>query len=82
MFLSSKDNLLSKNSKRPLSFYHFSLKLYAISQFVLHRQIGEYVSKPHHQKVKHNSVHCIQEAPMNTGTPIFKINKNVHWVVG
>ena len=74
--------ILSKSSNRPLSFYQFSSKPYAIPQICLHSQVGEYVSTLDHQKVYHNSINCIQEAPMNTCTPIFKINKNLHWVVG
>ena len=72
--------ILSRSSNQPLSFYQFSPKPQAIPQ--LHSQIGEYVSTPDHQKVYHNSVNCIQEASMNTGTSIFKINKNLHRVLG
>ena len=30
-----------------------------------------------------NSIHCIQQVPINIiGTPFFKVNKNMHWMVG
>ena len=32
----------------------------------------------YHLKVLRYSVHCIQEAKMNTDTHIFKINMNLH----
>ena len=56
--------------------------LLAISWFSFKPLKDECIGKPYQQKVKHDLVHFIQEAQMNTGNPIFKINKNLHWVVG
>ena len=72
--------ILAKSSNRPLPFYRFYSKPKTILQFYLHPKIGRCVSQLRHQKVCQNSQHCIQDALMNTGTPIFKIHKFQHFV--
>ena len=72
--------ILAKSSKRPLTFYRFSSKPKIILQFYLHPQIDRCVSQLRHWQFWQNSKHCIQDAPMNTGTPIFKIHKFQHFV--
>ena len=76
--LNMEIHILSKSANQPFGFYHFPSMLLSISQFSLQPQIVKYVSKPYHLKVKHYFLLCIQEAKMNAGTPIFKINKNLH----
>ena len=72
--------ILAKSSNRPLTFRRFSSKLKSILLFYLHPQIGRYVNQLKHQKVWQNSEHYIQDALMNTSTPIFKIHKSHQFV--
>ena len=72
--------ILAKSSYRPLTFCRFSSTPKSILQFYLHPHIGRCVSQLKHQKVWQNSEHYIQDAPMNTGTPIFKIHKIQHFI--
>ena len=69
-----------KSSNRPLRFCPFSSKPKSALQLYLHLQIGWCVSQIRHKKVLQNSEHCMQDAPMNTGTTIFKIHKIQHFV--
>ena len=70
--------ILDKSSNWPLRFCPFSSKPKSALQLYLHLQIGWCVSQIRHKKVLQNSEHCMQDAPMNTGTTIFKIHKIQH----
>ena len=75
-----KTYILDKSSNRPLSFYPFSSKPTSTLQLYLHPQVGRCVSQFRNEKVLQNSEYYMQDAPMNTGTPIFKIHKIQHFV--
>ena len=72
--------ILDKSSNRPLRFCSFSSKPKSTFQLYLHPQIGRFVCQLSHENVLQNSEHCMQDAPMNTGTPIKKIHKIQHFV--
>ena len=72
--------ILDKSSNRPLIFCPFSSKPKSTLQLYLHPQIGRCVSQLRREMVLQNSEHCMQDVPMNTGTPIFKIHKVQHFV--
>ena len=72
-------HILAESSNRPLTFYRFSWKPKAILHFYIYPQTDRCVSLLRHQTVSQNSLHYIQGAPMNTGTPIFTIHKIQHF---
>ena len=72
--------ILAKSSKWPLTICRLPLKPKQILQFYLNPQIGRCASQFRHQTVWQNSEYYIQDAPMNTGTPIFKIHKIQYFV--
>ena len=89
-------NILAKNSKRPFTIcrcFQNQNKSAVPSRGVcvggggggrggcyLHPQTGRCVSQFRHQMVWESSAHYIQDAPMNTGTTIYKIHKTEHFV--
>ena len=73
-----KDGLIRAKTLSSLSSYYISSMLLAISWFSLKPLKDECIGKPNQQKIKHYLAHFIQEAQMNTGNLIIKINKNLH----
>ena len=72
--------ILDKSSNWPLKVCRLSSKPKSILQLYLHPPIGRYVSQLRHEKVLQNFEHCMQDAPMNKGVPIFKIHIIQHFV--